>query len=156
MQPETKSTVDNFARVTHIIAGALAASVLLYMGIAALVAPSILALEDNVRLVQLLAIVFGGLSTGHLIGAHVFTRLSLVKVRLRAGAQERLAGYRTSMIVGFVLREGVALYGLMLSFLGGDPKWAVGFGAVALFSMAVGWPRRSVMEELAAEVQPIG
>jgi hypothetical protein len=110
----------------------------------------------DAQLLEVLALALAVVSAGHLVGAQVLHQILLAKARNRETPNERLAGYRTAIIIAFALREGVALYGLVLSLLSGDPKWATGFGAVALFSMVVGWPRRSVMEELAAEVPSIG
>jgi hypothetical protein len=156
MQPDTNSNVTDFARVTQIITFALAMSVVIYIVVAWFVVPSMASAGGDTQLLQVLALALAVVSAGHLVGAQVVHQVLLAKARSRGTPQERLGRYRTAIIIAFALREGVALYGLVLSLLSGDPKWATGFGAVALFSMVIGWPRRSVMEELAAEVQPIG
>ena len=63
---------------------------------------------------------------------------------------------RIVFIIAFALREAVAIYGLVLSFLNGDIRWALGFGAVALMSMLLGWPKKLTMVQLGSEVPPIG
>jgi len=156
MQPESVAWVDQYAKTTTILAGAFASSVVLYMFIAWYVAPSAALAAGDDQLHRLLAIVLAVVSAGHLVAAQVLTQVFLRMAHRRATPAERLGGYRTGVIIGLALREGVALYGLVLSLLDGNPKWAIGFGVVALFSMIVGWPRRSVMEGLAADVPPIG
>jgi F0F1-type ATP synthase membrane subunit c/vacuolar-type H+-ATPase subunit K len=151
-----KPSIEQFARTTHIIAAAIAASVPIYMVVAWLVAPAVATSSGSDELVPLLAGIFAVLSAGHLVLAQL-----LFASRVRAAEElptpeERLASYRVAVIIAFALREGVALYGLVLGFLSGDPRWAFGFGAVALVSMMFGWPRRSTMERLASEVPSIG
>ena len=48
------------------------------------------------------------------------------------------------------------VYGLVLSLISGDLRWCFGFGAIALVSMMMGWPRRSTMDRLESEIPPIG
>jgi F0F1-type ATP synthase membrane subunit c/vacuolar-type H+-ATPase subunit K len=156
MQQTAPSSIDQFARVVFIIAGALAASVLVYMAVAWFVAPSTTSPGLGSEQLQLMALVLAVLSIGHLVAAQ-----ALFTSRLRAAAKlpspgQRLESYRTSFILAFALREAVAIYGLVLSFLSGDVRWCLGFGAIALVSMLMGWPRRSAMERLASEVPPIG
>ena len=156
MRSDADASIDDFARRTRFITGALAFSVVVYVVVAWIVAPVMTSDAADARRDQLLAIVFAVLSAGQLVAARIIHEMLLGRARHRATPRERLGEYRSAVIVAFALREGVALYGLVLSFLSGEPRWAIGFGAVALFSMAAGWPRRSVMEELAAEVPPIG
>ena len=151
-----KPSIEQSARTTHIIAAAIAASVPIYMVVAWLVAPTVAAGPDNDELVPLLAGILAVLSAGHLVLAQL-----LFSSRVRAAAQlptpeQRLASYRVAVIIAFALREAVAIYGLVLGFLSGDPRWAFGFGSVALVSMVFGWPRGSTMGRLASEVPSIG
>lgn len=150
-----KPSIDHSARTTTILAAAIAASVPIYMVVAWLVAPTVATASGNAELVPLLAGIFMVLSAGHLVLAQL-----LFASRVRAAEKlptpvERLAAYRVAVIIAFALREAVAIYGLVLTLLGGDPRWCLGFGAVALVSMVLGWPRRTAMERLASEVPPI-
>lgn len=156
MQHTTQSSIDQFARVVFIIAAALAASVVIYVAVAWIVAPKMTSPGLDSEQLHLMALILAVLSIGHLAAAQ-----ALFTSRLRAAAKlpspgQRLESYRTSFILAFALREAVAIYGLVLSFLSGDVRWCLGFGAVALLSMLLGWPRRSAMERLASEVPPIG
>jgi len=53
------------------------------------------------------------------------------------------------------LFNSTTLTSILRDLNSGDPRWALGFRAVALASMLMGWPKRSEMERLAAEVPPI-
>jgi F0F1-type ATP synthase membrane subunit c/vacuolar-type H+-ATPase subunit K len=150
-----KPSIDQFARTTNIIAFAIAAAVPIYIVVAWLVAPTVATAPGYEELVPLLAGIFAVLSAGHLVLAQVLFASRVRAAEKLPTPEERLASYRVTVIIAFALREAVAIYGLVLSLLGGDPRWCLGFGAVALVSMALGWPRRSVMERLASDVPPI-
>jgi F0F1-type ATP synthase membrane subunit c/vacuolar-type H+-ATPase subunit K len=147
-------SLEQSALTTNIIAAAIAASVPIYMVIAWLVAPTLEKSEGG-ELVPLLAGIFAVLSAGHLVLAQVLFASRVRAAEKLPTPEERLASYRVTVIIAFALREAVAIYGLVLSLLSGDPRWCLGFGAVALASMALGWPRRSAMERLASDVPPI-
>lgn len=156
MQQSTHPSTDQFARVISVIAAALAASVLIYMVIAWIVVPTMANEGMEFEQLQLIALVLAVLSIGHLVAAQV-----LFSTRVRAAAsltspEQRLETYRTSFILAFALREAVAVYGLVLSFLGGDVRWALVFGAAALVSMLLAWPKKSAIVQLGSEVPPIG
>jgi len=153
--PPTHST-DQFIRLINIIAAALVASVVVYMAIAWIVAPTIAEAGADAEFIQLMAAILATMSLGHLVAAQM-----LFAIRFRAAAklptpEQRLGSYRTAIILSFALREAVAVYGLILSFLSGDARWCFGFGAVAVVSMLLGWPKRSAMDRLASEAPPIG
>jgi hypothetical protein len=156
MQPTTTTSIDEFARVTTIIAGAIAGSVLVYMAIAWIVAPTVTTSGDNPNFIRLVAGVLAALSAGHLVAARVLFATRLRAAEKLSTPEQRLGGYRVAVIIAFAVREAVALYGLVLSFLSGDPIWCIGFGAVALMSMLLSWPKRPEMERLSADVPSIG
>ena len=150
-----KPSLDQFARVTNIIAAAILASVPIYMAIAWLVAPTVATSSSSDDLAPMLAGIFAVLSAGHLVLAQLLFASRVRAAETLPTPEERLASYRVAVIIAFALREAVALYGLVLTFLSGDIRWCLGFGAVALVSMVLGWPRRSAMERLASDVPPI-
>ena len=121
-------------RTTQIIAGAIMATVPIYVVVAVTVGATTVP-PDAGRL--------------HSMAVAFLARREPTPLR-------RLAAYRVAVIIAFALRETVAIYGLALSLSTGDPNWVIGFGIVALVTMAIGWPRRSHMLELATDVQPIG
>ena len=156
MQAPTTSSTDNFARLINLIAVALVASVLVYMVVAWFVAPTTTAESGNAEFIQFMAAILAVVSLGHLVAAQM-----LFAIRARVAAkqptpEQRLGSYRIAIILSFALREAVAVYGLILSFLSGDARWCLGFGAVAVVSMLLGWPKRSAIDRLGSEVPPIG
>ena len=156
MNAPTEFSSDNFIRLINLIAIALVASVLVYMVIAWVVAPTVAEEGGDADFIQMMAAILAIVSLGHLVAAQM-----LFAIRVRAAEklptpEQRLGSYRVAVILSFALREAVAVYGLILSFLSGDARWALGFGAVAAISMLLGWPKRSAMERLASEIPPIG
>jgi len=156
MNAPTEFSSDNFIRLINLIAIALVASVLVYMVIAWVVAPTVAEEGGDADFIQMMAAILAIVSLGHLVAAQM-----LFAIRVRAAEklptpEQRLGSYRVAVILSFALREAVAVYGLVLSFLSGDARWALGFGAVAAISMLLGWPKRSAMERLASEIPPIG
>lgn len=156
MQPDPNASLDQFARITTIIAFAVAAAVPLYVLVAWVVAPQDPAMAGDRGLVGTLAIALGVVAVGTLIAAQGLFRTRVAAARRQATPEQRLATYRVAVIIALALKESVAIYGLVLSLLDGDPLWAMGFGVVALAAMTLSWPRRTEMEALAAEVPPIG
>jgi F0F1-type ATP synthase membrane subunit c/vacuolar-type H+-ATPase subunit K len=96
------------------------------------------------------------LSLGHLLAAQILFAARVRAAEVLPTPEQRLAAYRVAVILAFAIREAVAIYGLVLSFISGDLRWCFGFGAIALVSMMMGWPRRSTMERLGSEIPPIG
>jgi F0F1-type ATP synthase membrane subunit c/vacuolar-type H+-ATPase subunit K len=143
-------------RITNIIAVALAASVPVYAGLAWVLAPTLVESEGVAVDIKVIAVVLGVVSVGQLVLAQTLFASRLRVAEQMTTPELRLGGHRMAVIIAFALREGVAICGLALSFLSGDPRWALGFGAVSLASMLLGWPKRAVMERLASEVPPIG
>lgn len=153
--PAGSSTVQS-ARATQIIAAAIAASVLLYMAVAWLVVPTMSIPNANLQHVMLMAGVLAVLSIGHLLVAQTLFAARVRRAEELPTPEQRLGAYRVAVILAFAIREAVAIYGLVLSFISGDLRWCAGFGAIALVSMLMGWPKRSTIDRLGSEVQPIG
>ena len=156
MHAQMPPSTEQFIRLINIIAAAIVASVFVYMVIAWVVAPTLAEESRDPGLVQTLAAILAVVSLGHLVAAQI-----LFAIRVRAAEklptpEQRLGSYRAAIILSFALREAVAVYGLILSFLSGDARWCLGFGAVAVVSMLLGWPNRGVMDRLGSEVPPIG
>lgn len=76
----------------------------------------------------------------------------------KSTADDRLASLRVATIVGFALREGTAIIGLVITLLTGDIRWCIGLGALALLSMLASWPKRAEAEAMADDptTAPIG
>jgi hypothetical protein len=155
MDPETQHTTEQFVRVTNLICFAIMMSVPIYMVVAwILVAQGGLGTRLENTVATALAVAAGGL----LVGARVvFDRLKAAAAA-KSTVSDRLAAYRTAAIIAFAMREGIAIIGLMVTLLGGDLRWAFGFGAIAMLAMLIGWPKKAEMVRLASDsaAAPIG
>ncbi|MBW3533971.1 MAG: hypothetical protein KY453_01935 [Gemmatimonadetes bacterium] len=63
-----------------------------------------------------------------------------------ASMDEVATRFQTGATVGFALREGAGLLGLVLSLLGGTLPWALAFAGGSLEAMALAWPKRAELE----------
>lgn len=61
-----------------------------------------------------------------------------------------LEGYRLGTLLAFLLRDGAAIVGLMLTIMTGEPLWTYALGAVTVVAMFWGWPRREELDSLFA------
>jgi len=156
MSAPTEFSSDNFIRLIDIIAIALVASVLVYMVIGWVVAPTVAESGGDAELIQMMAAILAVVSLGHLVAAQMLFAIRVRATEKLPTPEQRLSSYRVAIILSFALREAVAIYGLILSFLSGDARWALGFGAVSAMSMLLSWPKRSTIKRLGSEVPPIG
>ena len=62
-----------------------------------------------------------------------------------------LEAYRLGTLLAFLLRDGAAIVGLMLTIVTGEPAWTWALGAVAVVAMISGWPRREDLDTLARQ-----
>jgi hypothetical protein len=151
------SRLDEFARTTSIVAAAIAATLPVYVAVAWLLTdrsdwtPTLSGPTIPVVTWAIAAIAIAELAT-----AEVVFRVMAALAASRDTSTDRLAGYRSAIIVAFALREGAAIMGLVLTLLTGELVWCVALSAGALATMLAGWPKRSAMERLASEVAPIG
>lgn len=137
------------ATLLTLVAGALAASVVIYAGIAWFLTSEAMAagfepagLPGGVGL----ALAVGGVAL--LVVAPVVQR----KVRESARGTTptgAVNAFRVSTIVGFALREAAAVLGLVIAVLTGQPLWCYGLSAAALGAMILGWPTRDALERFA-------
>lgn len=136
--------VDPTARTVTILAGAFAASVFLFMTVAAALVASGMFSEGNPALAELLPVIGVGLLALP-VAAPVVGR----KIVEAAGdtVDEVLQAWTQGHIVAMAMREGMGLAGIMLGLVTGSVTWIVGFGAVSLAAILLGWPRRSDLEE---------
>jgi F0F1-type ATP synthase membrane subunit c/vacuolar-type H+-ATPase subunit K len=155
MTGDERLTVEQQARVTMILAAAMATSVPVYAVVAWLVTAGMTAPMVEPGVLRTLLIALALVSAAELVFAGVLFRTQVAAARSRETVEERLGAYRVAVVITFALRESVAIYGLVLSLVGDDPVWAAAFAAGALATMLLGWPRRSEMEALAADVPPI-
>lgn len=143
------------AMTLKILAGALAASVLVYAGVAwFLTSEAAAAGLEPTGLPEPLPWVFLGLGVVLLLAA------PLVEGRIRAAGAGRepdqtVAAFRTATIVGFALREAAAVFGLVIAITTGEAVWCYALSAAAILAMAGAWPSQSRLERFArGAVQP--
>lgn len=156
-QPPTPPPAETLAQA-QVIAGALAAAVVVY-AVVAWVVVEVLGGE----------VLAGGLAAplpGVLVAAAAAVLLAAPVVERRIMAQprpgtaeeadaastSRTAGaagtrvsfverYRLAKLVGFALRETAAVIGLVVGLTTGEPRWTWGISAGTLLLMALAWPR---------------
>jgi hypothetical protein len=58
------------------------------------------------------------------------------------GAEAILSKHRMSVVVTFALREGAAFLALVMGLLSGEMTLGIGIAALAVLTMAVGWPKQ--------------
>ena len=100
-----------------------------------------------------LAAVGAAFAIALLVAAPVVRRKTLEKatrVRDSEGDATALESYRLATLLGFILRDGAAIVGLMLTVATGEPMWCWALGAVTVVAMFASWPRREELEAIAA------
>lgn len=137
-RPASSSEIAACKRLLAILYLAMLVSVPMYGIVAEVVAANLERGEPGVVKTALLAV---GAGT---VAAVLFIRFSLIPPALQRPQlelAERLARLRSYYIVCFALSEAVALYGLVLRFVGGVLADSLPFFIVALGLFAVCYPR---------------
>lgn len=87
-----------------------------------------------------------------LVAAPIVHRKMLASSRSTGRDHERRVGavetFRLATLLGFILREGCAIVGLMTTLLTNQPAWCYGMSAAALVAMFTAWPRREELAQL--------
>jgi hypothetical protein len=73
-----------------------------------------------------------------------------VSLRAEERVDTALESYRLATMLAFILREGAAIVGLMLTLLTNQPMWCYVLAALAVVAMIWGWPRRDDLVNLLA------
>ena len=93
-----------------------------------------------------------------LLAAPVVYRKMLERAAVTVRDSERadtiLENFRLATLLAFLLREGAAIVGLMLTLLTNDPNWCYALAALALVAMIWGWPRGDQLATLLAGNAP--
>ena len=134
------------AATLPILAGAFAASVVVYPGIAwFLTSEAMDAGFQPPGLPAPLPAVLAG------VGVVLLLVAPWIEGRLRAGTagvggDRAVQAYRTAILVGFALREAAAVLGLVVAVTTGRPLWCYLLSLAALVAMASAWPSRGRLE----------
>lgn len=85
---------------------------------------------------------------GLVIMAPALQAVLLRQVREQAGSLDELVRrYRGAVVVGYAVREGPGIVGLVLALLTGDLRWSLGLGLLASLALLSAWPRIGSVEE---------
>ena len=101
---------------------------------------------------QALAYVGVAVGLALLVAAPIVYRKMLARAATTLRADERadtvLESFRLATLLSFILREGAAIVGLMLTLLTNEPMWCYVLAALAIVAMIWGWPRQEQVTEL--------
>ena len=132
--------------VCRLLWWSLVASLVIYAIVAHLVELS----ASPTTPISLITFVFAGLSVAIAIGTVVYRRRALVgpiqSRELDLATPEGLRAAFQPFIINLVLSESVGIYGLVLSFLSGQPLYAVAFSVGAIALMYVHRPTASDLQ----------
>ena len=101
---------------------------------------------------QALAYVGFAVGLALLVAAPLVHRRMLARATSTVRAEERtdtvLESFRLATLLAFILREGAAIVGLMLTLLTNEPMWCYVLAALAIIAMITGWPRPDQVQQL--------
>jgi len=87
-----------------------------------------------------------------LVAAPAIHKKTLERVVAHQRPDERaitvLESFRLATLISFILREGAAIVGLMLTLLTNEPMWCYVLCAAAVVGMIWGWPRAEQLSGL--------
>jgi hypothetical protein len=143
--------VSEQMRFLNVVCLALIASVAVYPVVAWFVSSSGGALTGP-DLPNTLAAGGAAVALALLVAAPLVRRKTLAKASATMRADERdttaSENYRLATLLAFMLREGAAIVGLMLTIATGEPMWTYALAAITIVAMFTGWPRREELEEM--------
>jgi len=143
-----QQSVDAVLVQLQVVCAALAGAVLVYAILAWLLLGVVLEPAGVGGLPAPVPGVLAVLAAATLIAAPVVERGLLQRGWAGAASPEdRAATYRTAKVVGFALRETVAVVGLVLALVTGRAGWSGLLSLAALLAMALAWPRAADLAE---------
>jgi hypothetical protein len=136
-----QTTLDATLKNLRIVHAAMMISVVLYVVVMALLP----AQQDGPFQMQLLPAMgtaaAGALGTGQVLRSRKLAS-AFVVLKNSPNDPKALAEWRIGHVLGLTLAESVALFGLAIHFMGGQPIQVAPFIIVSLAVMAFWWPRR--------------
>lgn len=143
LHPDLKKGFDNTFALLTIICSGMAANVVVFAGLAFLLAGKTAPLPAAGTLKTAFYLLGGAL-----IGAALWLRRRFLSDEALRGLTEegRLGAVRSGHIVLFALWEGLAGLGLVLSLLSADAGESWPFATAAALGMLLCWPRREAWE----------
>lgn len=88
------------------------------------------------------ALAVAGMAVGLVLGRRLEARIG------SGEPADRFQQYQTARIVSLAIVEGMGLFVIALSFVSGAGTWALGAGAVTIWVMVLGRPRRQDVDRL--------
>lgn len=153
---ESRQTqVDEAMRFLNVVCGALVASVAAFAMVAWFVAsgPGARGLVGP-PLPDAVAFLGVAVGVGLLLAAPIVHRKMLEPAAMAMRQAEQvdaaLESFRLATMLAFILREGAAIVGLMLTLLTNQPMWCYALAALAVVAMIWGWPREEQLAGLLA------
>lgn len=144
--------IEEQLRFVNIVCMALVASVILVAGVAFWLDTASDGGSLGPPLPLPIAIVACLVGLALLVAAPIVQRKMLASSHSIARDHERSVGafetFRLATLLGFILREGCAIVGLMTTLLTNQPAWCYGMSAAALVAMFTAWPRREELAQL--------
>ena len=147
--------LDEALRFLNIVSVAMVASVGVFAMVSWFVASGPGAMGPvGPPLPQAVALIGVAVGVGLLLAAPIAHRKMVERAAVSLRADERvdtaLESYRLATMLAFILREGAAIVGLMLTLLTNQPMWCYVLSALAVVAMIWGWPRRDDLANLLA------
>jgi len=139
--------VDEALRFLNVVCGALVASVGFIAMVAWFVSSGPVAMvQVGPPLPRAVAFFGAAVAVALLVAAPIIHRKMLERAAVNVRADERadtaVESFRLATTLAFILREGAAIDGLMLTLLTGEPMWCYVLSATSVVAMIWGWPRR--------------
>ena len=144
---------ESVGRISQIIAGALIAGVLMFAGVAFVIAKGD---GPQFPMISLMAVGFAGVATVmRFIVPTIIVNGGKAQLKLAPDNEKRtqLAGlYQTKMIVGMAVLEGAAFFNLV-AYIQEKQFWSYGVVAFLLGVMAISFPSQGQFESWAEEMK---
>jgi len=140
----------------RVLSGALAASVLVYAGVAWYMTSGVGgAPAEPVELPGIAVVFLAFLAVFDLVIAPVIERALSAGGGGGQDLDSAVATYRRAKLVGFAFREAAAVLGLLIGLFTGNPSWCYALVAATLVAMALAWPSRDGLLRVAGgSLQP--
>jgi hypothetical protein len=166
IDPGEREVLEKAMKINWVIWGAMLSSIGIYVLVAHLTEGKVrigAGLGDVFGLLRILLLAFGLLE---LLLIPFIKKLVLKNVRppkttaamgiTGPGSHPAVAAYTSALVVSLAIAESVAIYGLLLFFLGGDFQTLYLFAALGACGMIVSRPKMAELEHLATRMKTGG
>lgn len=146
--------IERELRILQIIVYSITFSLVVYVGVAwfLLRQGTVLPTTTSTILPWVLAVV----AVSILATAGAVVTSIMARVRTVEATSEKLATYRSAVIVGAAMRESVGVIGLFATLVTHNLLWVGVLSALAAAAILTNFPTRSAMRAAVQEIAPIG